>query len=371
MLRDLTIQNYRCFKNFHIDGLAQVNLLVGMNNICKTTFLEAIYLITNHGNPIYLFGVMVNRGEVNSKDLNISPDSSLLKMKYKYPIYRLFYEKQTTEEKKIIIQSSSTKEIIIQVTEVDDAPSSSSNPTIDERDLDLETELSRKGLAVFYGDKIYNIFAISSDDFFVQSLYLYKKSILHLPNSSSESIWVTNELTEVRDLARLWDKIILTPKEDKVIEALRTLEPNIQRLSFTSNPNYYSDILLKVEGKTEPLPLSSMGEGMARILNLAMAAVTVENGFLLVDEIETGLYYESQTDMWRLMLEIAQQLNIQIFATTHSWDCICAFQEALDELDDPSVGKLFRLSRKGEDIRPVEYPADELSIAVRQSIEVR
>ncbi|MEQ8467374.1 AAA family ATPase [Coleofasciculus sp. E1-EBD-02] len=369
MLRDLTIQNYRCFKNFHIDGLAQVNLLVGMNNCGKTTFLEAIYLITNHGNPIYLFGVMVNRGEVNRGDLNTSPNSGLLKKNYKYPIYRLFHDNQTTEEKRIIIQSNSNKKIIIQLTEVDNAQYSSINPNIDESELDLETELSRKYLKILYGSKTSNSFPISNDGFLSENFY--KKSLLHLPNSSSESIWLTNELTEVRDLARLWDKIILTPKEDKVIEALRTLDPNIQRLSFTSNQNFYSDILLKVEGKTEPLPLSSMGEGMGRILNLAMAAVTVENGFLLVDEIETGLYYESQTDMWRLMLEIAQQLNIQIFATTHSWDCICAFQEALDELDDPSVGKLFRLSRKGEEIRPVEYDSEKLGVAVRQSIEVR
>ncbi len=26
MLRDLTIQNYRCFKDFHIDGLARLNV---------------------------------------------------------------------------------------------------------------------------------------------------------------------------------------------------------------------------------------------------------------------------------------------------------------------------------------------------------
>jgi predicted ATP-dependent endonuclease of OLD family len=102
-----------------------------------------------------------------------------------------------------------------------------------------------------------------------------------------------------------------------------------------------------------------------------MAIVTLKNGFLLVDEIETGLYYETQTDMWRLILEIAQQLNVQVFATTHSWDCISAFKEALDQLEDRSVGKLFRLSRKGENIRAVDYPAEKLSVAVRQNIEVR
>lgn len=48
-----------------------------------------------------------------------------------------------------------------------------------------------------------------------------------------------------------------------------------------------------------------------------------------------------------------------------------AFTEALDQLEDSSVGKLFRLSRRGENISAVEYTPDELSIALRQSIEVR
>lgn len=102
-----------------------------------------------------------------------------------------------------------------------------------------------------------------------------------------------------------------------------------------------------------------------------MVAVTVENGVLLVDEIGTGVYYEAQTDMWRLLLEIAQRLNVQIFVTTHSWDCIAAFQEALDQIEDSSVGKLFRLSRKGDNIRAIDYPSEKLGVAVRQNIEVR
>ena len=47
MLRDLTVQNYRCFKYFHIDGLERVNLFVGNNNSGKTSLLEAIYLLLN------------------------------------------------------------------------------------------------------------------------------------------------------------------------------------------------------------------------------------------------------------------------------------------------------------------------------------
>ena len=48
MIRDLSIKNYRCFEDFYVDGLAQVNLIVGDNNSGKTSFLEAIYLLVNN-----------------------------------------------------------------------------------------------------------------------------------------------------------------------------------------------------------------------------------------------------------------------------------------------------------------------------------
>ena len=124
---------------------------------------------------------------------------------------------------------------------------------------------------------------------------------------------------------------------------LRNLTIQSSRFSFTSQSIFNSGILVRLRGQY-PIPLDTMGEGMRRILNLAMAAVTVENGFLLIDEIETDLYYETQTDMWRLIIEIAQQLNVQVFATTHSWDCICAFQEALERLIPPDLIPSFFLA---------------------------
>jgi AAA15 family ATPase/GTPase len=114
-----------------------------------------------------------------------------------------------------------------------------------------------------------------------------------------------------------------------------------------------------------------MGYGMNRILNLAIALVSTEKGVLLVDEIETGLHYEAQLDMWRLVLKTAKDLDVQVFATTHSWDCIAAFKEALQELEDQSVAKLFRLDSKYGKLRAVEYDAEEIRIAVNQGVEVR
>jgi hypothetical protein len=99
---------------------------------------------------------------------------------------------------------------------------------------------------------------------------------------------------------------------------------------------------------------------------------TANDNVLLIDEIDTGLYYDTQFDVWRLLIETAQRLNVQIFATTHSLDCVRAFQEALSQSSDPSSGLLFRLSvRDKTEIQPVLYHSDELAIAIQEDIEVR
>jgi AAA15 family ATPase/GTPase len=64
MLRDLTVQNYRCFEDFHIDGLERVNLFVGKNNIGKTSLLEAIYLLVSKNKYNSFLEILVNRGEI-------------------------------------------------------------------------------------------------------------------------------------------------------------------------------------------------------------------------------------------------------------------------------------------------------------------
>ena len=71
-----------------------------------------------------------------------------------------------------------------------------------------------------------------------------------------------------------------------------------------------------------------------------------KDGVLLVDEIENGIHYSVQPDLWRVVFEMATRLNVQVFATTHSYDCIKAFEEAARESEEEGV--LVRLARKGD-----------------------
>lgn len=104
-------------------------------------------------------------------------------------------------------------------------------------------------------------------------------------------------------------------------------------------------------------------------LALANAAHVGWSSFLLVDEIENGLHYSVHEDLWRFVFRLARELKVQVFATTHSWDCIEAFQRAAQE--DPSEGCLIRLGWKRDEVVATVYDENDLAVVTRDQIEVR
>ena len=97
---------------------------------------------------------------------------------------------------------------------------------------------------------------------------------------------------------------------------------------------------------------------------------TARAGFLLIDEAENGIHHTIQRDFWRMVLLTAQENNVQVFATTHSWDCVAGFAQAAVAAEGVE-GALVRLDSDGEGIRAVEYSERQLRVAAEQGIEVR
>jgi len=354
MLRDLTVQNYRCFENFQIDGLEQVNLFVGKNNSGKTSLLEAIFLLADHDKIDILIAVMLSRGEGKFIPESTNRRANFISLE---SIENLFHSYEIVDNQSIflksVIQDNNNKYQKHLEISYEKEPTDNSWIKFIEKDnneiiLNESIETDENNMVIFSSGK-------------------YTQKFSH---SKMNHIFISNPKKRIRTLQYHWDNIYLTEKEDKVIKAIQLLNPTIMRVGFYSNENR-STIRFKVKDHKRPIPLSSMGEGMYRFLMLSIALVSAEDGVLLVDEIETGLHYEAQTDMWRLILETAKELNVQVFATTHSWDCIAAFQEALEKVEDQSIGKLFRLDSKYGKLRAVSYDAEDLEVVTRESIEVR
>jgi AAA domain, putative AbiEii toxin, Type IV TA system len=265
-----------------------------------------------------------------------------------------------------------------------------------ESDLKLRADLRHRVLQLQMGDTLIDLSDLKPHTFtsagwrFVnlglegnltdsQPTILSQAFLLNRPdesNMASEEATYPYCMIESRGLGfttlrRFWDEVNLTPEEEDVVKAMQLLEPRIQRIGLVSRPNSINAIKLRLLDESNPISLSRLGDGMRRLFGIAMALSVSKSGYLIIDEIDTGLHYNAQTDMWRLVLETAKRLNVQVFATTHSWDCIAAFQSALAEMEDQNIAKLIRLDARGDQLRAIEYDAEDLEITVAQGIEVR
>ncbi|MEZ4709610.1 MAG: ATP-binding protein [Caldilineaceae bacterium] len=370
MLNTLTIKNYRLFNDFSIGALARVNLIVGTNNSGKSSLLEAIHLLTSDDARGSLLFILDERGEFVSPVSEVrygSPSGG-------YQISQIFNGRSADIGNQLSISADKyslqlmlkrtrplSNRDLIQLTFSDALKKSEEDLSEEDLITSLIFERHKNG-----SEPEFDIVRVSEE-----GLLLERSPIRNRRLRSSGSRLITTNYLNYNDLARLWDNITLTPREDKVVEALQILEPHVERISFTSRQTSNSGILIRLSHTSEPIPLGSMGDGMRRILAIAASLVSVEDGALLVDEIDTGLYYGVQKDMWRLVLETALRQNAQVFATTHSWDCVRAFQQALAKFDEQNLGSLIRLDKVDDQITAVTYSAQELDIAMAQGIEVR
>ncbi|GAB4500426.1 MAG: hypothetical protein OHK0019_38700 [Saprospiraceae bacterium] len=169
--------------------------------------------------------------------------------------------------------------------------------------------------------------------------------------------------------ARLWQEIELTEKEEKVLDVLHLIEPNITRISV-NEVDGTAKVLLKNSPK--PLPLKNFGEGMNRLLTVALGLVSAENDILLIDEIDLGLHHSVQHLLWEIVFQKSKDLNVQVFATTHSSDCVRAFSDVANKSEYANMGNYIRLQRKKDgDIVAVDYEMEELESAMDLNLETR
>jgi hypothetical protein len=123
-------------------------------------------------------------------------------------------------------------------------------------------------------------------------------------------------------------------------------------------------------GLTRLIPMALMGEGMRRVLSIVLAVANASGGVVLIDEIENGLHYSVQKKVWQAISQAARQADVQVFATTHSWECLRAAHEAFASEEQYDF-RLLRLDRRGEEVECLSYDRDMIETALDKGLELR
>lgn len=360
-LDSLEVRGFRAFRDLRIEKLGRVNLIVGRNSVGKTCLLEALYLYARRGAPAAVEQLLRSRDEKPNVVFKDDYDTEQLVNDFRH----LFYGRQdltrTLASAQIGPLDRKDATLSLQVGWLKEGSSEQNGngrvSSTENKELVLGVNFANTALASF--------------DFSSFETRATRRGLI--PGMPEETCcFVPMAGLENSVLAELWSSTALTANEEEVLDGLRIIAPNLERLAVLQRGRVprNSSVVVRVADQPEPIPLKSLGEGMNRLFGLTLSLVNARGGFLLVDEIESGLYYETQPAMWRLLFTVAKKLNVQVFATTHSYDCIRAFQSVAVEHEEE--GALVRLYRSADgDTRATLFNEDDLQVANEQGVELR
>ena len=392
MLPSFEIERFRTFSHLVIPRLGRVNLIVGRNGAGKTMLLEALRLYASGGDWGALARILYDRDEVLGGQQPVEEGAE--------PFVRLeslFHGRQPLlgTENAIRLQRSAQDPCALQMElkAYRQIPSKESLTGYEHRPLE-GTSLPADpdvllGIMLSVGDR-------KRESIVVPSVTKYRFYWERLGHKIWPSLaFIRAGETDVQSMARQWDNVALADGENRVYDYLRLVAP-IQRIAAVEHPERRGQrtFVVRLDGTAEPVPLKSLGDGILRILQIALAlegagkagerqndvggdapasGQTAEATYArlaLIDEVENGIHYSVLPDLWRFLIKVAKLRDLQVFAATHSWDCVEAFQYAAAKEED-SDAVLIRLERKGDANRAVIFTGDELPIVTRHGIEVR
>lgn len=368
----LDIQRFRALRQVKIEGLGRVNLLTGRNNTGKSSVLEALRILASDASLPVIYQILRFREE-SIEGWDESANSLDTEGSFQFSSLFHGFPEFSAEVQPIVIASSGGQRPMS--LSIETAWFSEERVPGEPRKLTplqptLFGEREAVPALVVEAKGVQRIIRL---DRWQRGAYRSGPIGSELANDSRlPCVFVSPYGGErTATLGPLWDSIALSDRERDVVDALRIIDPEILAISMVGGegPSRSRTAIIRTAGVVRPVALRSSGDGLNRLFGIALSLVNAKDGLLLIDEFENGMHHTVQADVWRAIFKIASRLDIQVVATSHSWDAIEAFQEAASETQEEGV--LIRLSRRGEEIIPTVFHKDELKIAARDRIEVR
>jgi hypothetical protein len=378
-LDSLRIQNFRTFEDLTIDRLGRVNLIVGKNNVGKTALLEALWIWAHDEYWDDLTDKLVKVGSGDER-----PSSELLEERYE-AIRHLIHGRPPSEswgDLRSDIQKPEQAHIYL-------------GPSCQESDgngVHLHV-FARVGARI-------NHFRLEAarwdpeEEVYARVAELALESVGRSTSGKNlqpvEAVFVSSTSLSEKEQKELWSDAVRAGQKSKVLRMLRSIDERIKDVDSIQQPLLRGRPLgrsvqiggaplesrrfvVTREDSSIPVPLDSLGEGVGRAMAIGLGVVGGKDGLTLIDEIENGIHYSTQPKLWRMIFETARELNTQVFATTHSYDCIQAFEQVAQGYarSESMLVSLRRREENPEDVVAVLSDRNELGAVVEENVEVR
>jgi hypothetical protein len=365
------IRNFRCFQELELDDLALVNLIAGANNVGKTALLEAIFLHCGAYNPQLTLTVNAFRG--------IEVVESTLGSWFEHPLNSLFNQFDVSKSIELVGQDTVGGHRTLRLRaaseslELAEVHQEGSISIVEGSDVGYIKDESKGVLSSSEVAKVLELEHEEGGKRMPYRMIMDVKGIRVDPPPPAPPFQGFFQGARMRmpfpQQAMRYGKLELYGEQDQVLRMLSIIEPrlkSIRSVAIEKGSMLHGDI-----GTGRLMPLALMGEGMVRLADLAVNIGNAPNGVVLVDEIENGLHYSVIRKVWKaIALAARQSPNTQVFATTHSWECIKAAHEAFAS-EETYDFRLHRLGWLKGEIKAVTYSQGALAASLKHGMEVR
>lgn len=345
MLTSIQIKKFKGFQDTKIDSVRKVNLILGGQNVGKTSLLEVVYLgasdISKYQQLPSLFRVAEGR------DIQRYIQAVLGKTSHRVDLFDGARHVVRTAindfgEYKKFLQISTLKVDGLSLHRAISGPH-----VMSQEDLLLEglvdpanAKRSESPADAFNDCSFANPLAVS----------------VHLPRQ--------------QDVVQLFDQAVMARKKRQLLEMLRQIEPRLEDMHSLS-PDGEQRIYAELSDVSDALPLPQLGHGFSRLVYLYCSLLVTDAKLALVDEVENGIHFSSLPTLFKGIHDISSKHAVQTIMTTHSWDCIRAAYKTFADAGALKDFQLIRLERDDDNVRAVVINDEALDTVMEAGYEVR
>jgi AAA15 family ATPase/GTPase len=313
-LQWINIVDFKCFHNFEAKDFKRVNLISGKNNVGKTAFMEAYYIntrameIKNFLGALY--GIKYMRENMNILVDNIRSD------------VKTFIERSNGLNIKSNINQSS---------------------------FNIEED---------EGIKLYNF------KFNEQEIHVNANAFSYAVDSMPNNIFIDSFGLSNGNIISNYSAIQKKDKEDFLNTILNEFDNSIESFKVIGD-------LPQCKVNNKWIEITEFGDGVRHVISMVTALFQSENGYLFVDEIENGIHYSHLDKVWEVILKVSKEQNVQVFATTHSKECLESYARVAKKLEDEEITYTILSRLKNGEIHAGVRNFELLENSISQEHEIR
>jgi hypothetical protein len=342
MIDAATVEGFRGLRRLDIDGFARVNLIVGKNDCGKTALMEALMIAEGADGAAnrVLFAQSLRRSAEGAKDFD----------RFWRP---LFWNQDAEQGFSVELRASGREPLRIELRKSAPPPTMLLDPALGGPAawaIEIRIVQQRERTEQILGGA----------------------AGLRLPPApvSGSAWWVPPYRAIGPELFRLFSRLKQAGREAELLDLLTEIDGRISGIEILVPGGIEPELHVRQGPGVPLLPIGMMGDGFQRCFEIGVAAVMHEWPFLYVDEIDNGLHHTVLEPVWRWLALLSQKRGLQIFATTHSEECIHAACRAFTALNDDGL-RVLRLDRREDRTTAALYDRALVETAAETGVEIR